>query len=201
MEKQLIISISREFGSGGHVIARMLSERYGLPMYDRNLLEEISKQKCLDSSTLYKYDEAKRNKLLSRTVRGYSSSPEDNVAYMQFDFLKEKAKSGESFVVLGRCAESILKDFDGLISIFVTGDLESRIRRTMERENLTYDQAKSKVAKHDKTRKAYHNNYSEGKWGDSRFYDMCINSSVVGVEDTCATIADFIDRKIKADNK
>ncbi len=201
MGKQLIISISREFGSGGHVIAKLLSERYGLPMYDRNLLEEISKEKQLDSSTLYKYDEAKRNKLLSRTVRGYSSSPEDNIAQMQFDFLREKANSGESFVVLGRCSESILRGYNGMISIFVTGDLECRIKRTMERDNLTFEQAKSRVAKHDKTRKAYHNNYSEGKWGDSRFYDMCINSSVLGIEGTYETIAEFVDRKVKADNK
>lgn len=200
MEKQLIISVSREFGSGGHVIAKMLAERYGLPMYDRNLLEEIAKSRQLDSEQLYKYDEAKRNKLLSRTVRGYSSSPEDNIAQLQFDFLREKAASGESFVVLGRCSESILRGNSGLISVFVLADLDFRIKRTMEHENLTFEQAKAKVTKHDRTRKAYHNNYSDSKWGDSRGYDLCIRSSVVGVEETCGAIAEFIDRKIKADN-
>ncbi len=200
MEKQLIISVSREFGSGGHVIAKMLSERYGLPMYDRNLLEEIAKAKQLDSDELHKYDEAKKNKLFSRTVRGYSSSPEDNIAQLQFDFLREKAKSGESFVVLGRCSESILREYDGLVSIFVLGDLDFRIRHTMERENLTYEQAQAKVTRHDKNRKAYHNNYSDGKWGDSRSYDLCIRSNTAGIEATGEVIADFIDKKIKADN-
>lgn len=200
MEKQLIISVSREFGSGGHVIAKMLSERYGLPMYDRNLLEEIANTKQLDSDELHKYDEAKKSKILSRTVRGYSSSPEDNIAQLQFDFLREKAKSGESFVVLGRCSESILKEYSGLVSIFVLGDLDFRIRHTMERENLTLEQAKAKVARHDKTRKAYHNGYSDSKWGDSRGYDLCIRSSTAGIEAACDVIADFIDKKIKADN-
>ena len=200
MEKQLIISVSREFGSGGHVIAKMLSERYGLPMYDRSLLEEIAKTKQLDSNELHKYDEAKKSKLFSRTVRGYSSSPEDNIAQLQFDFLREKAKSGESFVVLGRCSESILREYDGLVSIFVLGDLDFRIHHTMERENLTYEQAQAKVARHDKNRKAYHNNYSDGKWGDSRGYDLCIRSSTAGIKATCDVIADFIDKKIKADN-
>ena len=109
--EQVIISIGREFGSAGHEIAQKLSEHYGLPMYDHNLLDEIAGKKGLDSQTLREYDEVKRNRLLNRTVRGMDSSPARNLALMQFDFLREKAESGESFVVVGRCSETVLKSY------------------------------------------------------------------------------------------
>ena len=89
MEKQLIISIGREFGSAGHEIADRLAKHYGLPMYDHNLLREVAKERGLDAAKLEEFDEKKRNKLLTRTVRGMSNSPAQNVAQIQFDFLRE----------------------------------------------------------------------------------------------------------------
>ena len=82
MEKQLIISIGREFGSGGHVIAEALAKKFNIPMYDHNLLDHIAAEKNLDLETLKKFDEKPRNVLLSRTVKGHSSSPSDNIAMM-----------------------------------------------------------------------------------------------------------------------
>ena len=108
MEKQLIISVGREFGSGGHEVAQKLADDYGIALYDHDLLKEIATKKNLKSEDLEAYDELKWNRFLYRTVRGLNSSPEQNVANLQFDFLKEKAKSGESFVVVGRCSETIL---------------------------------------------------------------------------------------------
>ena len=110
MEKQLIISVGREFGSGGHEVAQKLADDYGIALYDHDLLKEIAAKKNLKSEDLEAYDELKWNRFLYRTVRGLNSSPEQNVANLQFDFLKEKAKSGESFVVVGRCSETILRE-------------------------------------------------------------------------------------------
>ena len=120
-QKQVIISIGREFGSAGHEIAERIAKRYGLSLYDHNLLREVADSHNVSSGELEIFDEMKHNKFLYRTVKGMSSSPADNVALMQFNFLREKAEKGESFVVVGRCSETILKDYPGLISIFVLG--------------------------------------------------------------------------------
>ena len=113
-KKQLIISVGREFGSGGHEIAQGLADHYGLPMYDHDLLREIAAKRNLDSNELAAYDEVKWNRFLYRTVRGLNSSPEQNVANLQFDYLREKAKAGDSFVVVGRCSETILREYNCL---------------------------------------------------------------------------------------
>ena len=200
MGKQLIISVGREFGSGGHVIAKLLADHYALPLYDRNILDEVSKAKNVSAEELHQYDEVPKSRLLTRSVRGFTNSIEENVAQLQFKYLKYIASEGRSFVVLGRCAETVLKGNKGLVSVFVLGDRESKIQRTMECEKLTRSEAESKLDRHDKSRKVYHNSHSDGKWGDSRSYDLCINSSRLGIEETAAVIIDFIDRKIKADN-
>ncbi|MCD7773892.1 MAG: cytidylate kinase-like family protein [Ruminococcus sp.] len=192
---QMIISIGREYGSGGHEIAQKLSEKLGIAMYDRNMLESIAEYKGVDYSELQKYDEAPRNKLMTRTIKGMSSSHEDNIAHMQFDYLKDKAENGESFVVVGRCAETVLKDYEGLVSFFVLGDKESRIQRIARVRNMSYDEAKSAVSRHDRSRKFYHNRYSDVKWGDSRNYDITINSSKIGVNEVVNILLDYIDKR------
>ena len=93
---------------------------------------------------------------------------------------------------MGRCAESVLKGTKGLITIFVSGNRESKIQRVMEKYHLGETEAIAKMLRHDKKRKQYHNLYSEGKWGDSRYYDMCINSSPLGVEGTLKILEDYI---------
>ncbi len=193
---QLIISIGREYGSGGHEIAEKLASKLDLPLYDRNMLEEIALDKNVDHSELEKYDESPKKKLLSRTVRGLSASNEQNIANMQFDYLKQKASQGKSFVVVGRCAETVLKGNDSLISIFIIGDMENRINRIAKLRNMTIDEAKSAVNRHDKTRKAYHNSYSDVKWGDSRNYDITINSSKIDLDEIVEMLLSYIDKRI-----
>ena len=136
MEKQLIISVGREFGSGGHEVAQKLADDYGIALYDHDLLKEIATKKNLKSEDLEAYDELKWNRFLYRTVRGLNSSPEQNVANLQFDFLKEKAKSGESFVVVGRCSETILREYESMVSIFIRGDKPQKAERIMKYYNM-----------------------------------------------------------------
>ena len=102
MGKQLIISVGREFGSGGYAIAEELARRFELPLYDNNLLEHLLRKGDF-SRKPEKHDERPKNRLFSRTVRGYSNSMQENLANMQFDYLKKKAAAGESFVIVGRC--------------------------------------------------------------------------------------------------
>ncbi len=192
MAKQFIIAIAREYGSGGRVIAEELAKRYNVNLYGKNLLDFIAKEKNLNLDKLKKYDEKARNPWLSRTVDGYSNSPEDTVAQMQFDYLKERAESGESFVVLGRCASYVLRDSDGLIKIFVTGEKDAKIKRIASIEKLNYGEAQILVEKRNKMRRNYHNYYSKEKWGDSRHYDLIVNSSKIGIDNTVDVIDSYI---------
>ena len=137
MGNQIIISISREYGSEGHTIAKQIAKDLGLPFYDRNMLDEIAKEKGFDPAVFAGVDEKPRNKLLSRRVKGYSNATEDNLAQMQFEFLRKKAASGESFVVLGRCSETILKEYDSLVSIFVTGNKNRKLKHVIEKFSLS----------------------------------------------------------------
>lgn len=197
MAKQLIISISREYASGGHVIAENLAKRFNLPLYDKNLLQEIAGAKNVKADKLLKYDEIPRNRLFSRSVRDHSNSPEVNIAHMQFDYLRKKAKNGDSFVIVGRCAESVLKEFDSLVPIFVLADMDWKINRVMEEHKISKDEAEWMVVRKNKARKSYHNYYCTGKWGDSRNYDISINSSKLGIERTVDILEEYIREKIK----
>lgn len=196
MEKQLIISIGREYGSGGHVIAEALAQRFGLPLYDSNLLECVEAEKKVGQGTYGKYDEKPRSRLFYRTVKGYSNSPQENVARMQFDFLKKMAAEGKSFVVVGRCSEYVLKGFPALISVFVLGDFDCKQKRIMERYHLSPEEAKQRMKKEDWSRKSYHNYYCDGKWGDSRSYDLSINSSRLGVDKTVDMLEEYIKERM-----
>ncbi len=195
MEKQLIISIGREFGSGGHEIAEMLAKHFSIHLYDKRLLDDIAQAKQVDSKTLEKYDEKPRNKWLTRSLYGYSQSMEENLANMQFEYIKNKADQGESFVVVGRCAETILKNHPALISIFVLGDWESKIGRVIRLYNLSKEDAETFTNRQDSKRKHYHNYYCKQKWGDSRNYDVAINSSKLGEELTADMLVDYITKR------
>ncbi len=195
MAKQLIISVGREFGSGGHIVAANLAKHFGLPLLDRNILADIAKEKNTSEEYLRKYDESGRNLLFSRTVNGFSNSPEEIVAQMQFDYIKAKADAGESFVVIGRCADFILRENPALIKIFVLGDKDVKIQRIMEREKLSADKAKTRMEQCDKRRKYFHNTHTENKWGDSRSYDITVNSSKLGLDGTTELLVKYIELK------
>lgn len=195
---QLIISVGREFGSGGHEIADKLSKHYNLPLYDHNLLREVATLMNVDHDDLKAFDETKKSRFFSRTVRGMSSSPAHNVAQLQFDYIKKKAEAGESFVIVGRCSETVLKDNSALVSLFILGDREVKVERIMKLYDKSKKDAFALMDDHDKYRKEYHNSHFPGKkWGDSRNYELCINSSKLGVDETVKIITAYIDARRK----
>ena len=195
MEKQLIISIGREVGSGGHEIAEKLAKHYNIQLLDKNILDEIANQKNVDATDLKEVDKKFIFPIVNRNVRGFSSSIQENVFLLQFDYLQEKAKEGESFVIVGRCGEDVLKDCDALVSIFVLGDKEVKKARIMQKYDKNEFMAERMMREKDTERKRYHNSFCEGKWGDSRNYDISVNSSVLGIDETVELLIDFIDRK------
>ena len=115
---------------------------------------------------------------------------------MQFDYIKKKAEAGESFVIVGRCSEIVLKDNPHLISIFVLGDREAKIKRVMEIYELDARHAEERMIEKDRRRKSYHNSHCKVKWGDSRNYDLSINSSKLGVEETVESLKNYIDARL-----
>lgn len=194
--KQLIISIGREFGSGGHEIAERIAKHFGMPIYDHNLLDKIAEQKNVESENLKEFDE-RRHHAMKRTVRGMSTSASENIANLQFEFLREKADSGESFVVVGRCSETILKEYPGLITIFINGDMEKKIERIIWKYNMSREDAIAFIKKKDRKRRIYHNTHCDSKWGDSRNYELTINSSKLGIDNSVNMLTAYIDERIK----
>ncbi len=197
MEKQIIISIGREYGSGGHYIAEALAKKFGIPLYDHNLLDEIAAERNIASDELKQYDEVPKKRLLSRTVKGYSNSPEENVAHLQFDYIKRLADKGKSFVIVGRCAEKVLSDNPNMVSLFILADRSAKLKRIREVRGMNEVEASAAMYRHDKHRKSYHNYYCEGKWGDSRCYELCINSTRLGLERTAEIVEAYIRARME----
>lgn len=192
---QLIICISREFGSGGRAIADILGAQLNIPVYEKNLLENLGIHRQEDVEDLYYRDEAPRWKIASRTVRGLTNSNEEALAALEFDFLRQMADNGDSFIVLGHCAEEVLKEYPCVITIFVSADENFKLERIMKESNIDREAAIKKMKRHNWKRKNYHNSYCTYKWGDSRNYMMCLKSSELGVEKTAQFIEDFIRLK------
>ena len=185
---QLIVSIGRESGSGGLEIARTLAKRFDLPLYNKSILQTAAEAKGLNAKELEQYDERPRSLLFYRSVKGFSNAPEDGVAQMQFDLLRRHAAAGESFVVLGRCAEEVLADYECLVSIFVEADLDFRIRRTP----LPGNEALEFIHKQDRQRRIYHDQHCKGDWGDAQSYDLVINSARLGIPGTVDVLEHYI---------
>ena len=198
MENQIIIALGREFGSGGHEAGQKLADRYAIKYLDHYLLQTIADEKCIDIDLLKKYDEKPKNRILSRMVSGYSNALEEHVANFQFDYIRRMADEGESFVLIGRCAEHILRGNPALISVFVLGNLDEKCKRIMDKYDLSHDEALRLMKRMDATRKSYHNYYCSGKWGDSRNYDLCINSSNLGVDGVVDIIELLVKRELSS---
>ena len=198
MDKQVLITVSRDFGSGGHEVAAELSKRFGLPLYDESILDSIAHQHNLKLDKLSRFDESPINIFTSRRVRGFSNSPEEHVSAMQARFLQQKAEAGESFVVLGRCGEEYLRGFSGLISIFILADREFKQRRTMRIDKVSAEEALELMARNDKRRKYLHNQICQGKWGDSRTYDICVNSARLDIRGTSDLLEAYVRARIAA---
>ncbi len=197
MGNQIIITISREYGSGGHEIASILANALNMEMYDRTLIKEIAKEMDMDVEELKKYDEQPRGLVRSRTVRSHSNSMEEILNEKQAEWIRRKADSGESFIVVGRRAKEILSGHPGLISIFITADEDYKVKRIMDDLQMNEEEARAQRIRVDRHRKTYHNRYSDHKWGDSRYYDLILNSSRLGSLGTAALVLFYVNARTR----
>ena len=194
MKDQIIITIGRESGSGGHAIAKKVADAMGIPCYDKKKLVEGTAQiSGMNKNYVRKLDEKPVGFPFSGRIGAFEESPESNVARMTFEYIRQIAASGESCVIVGRCADSVLKDNPNALRIFVVGDVEEKNKRLSNIQQITLEEADQERKETDRFRRAYHNFYSETKWGDSRAYDLIINSSRLGIQGTADYIKVFAD--------
>ncbi len=205
MGNNLIITIGRECGSGGRHIGKKLAEELGIKCYDKELIDVAVKNSGLCKEIFETHDEKPTSSFLYSLVMdtyslGYASSaymdmPLNHKVFLaQFDTIKEIA-SQESCVFIGRCADYALAEFPNVVTVFITADEDVKIKTLMERHNMGDQQAKSFMMKTDKKRASYYNYYSSKRWGDSKSYDLCINSSKVGIDGAIEIIKTFANAK------
>lgn len=192
MEKQIIITVGRESGSGGHAIAKKVAELMGISCYDKKkLVEGTAKLSGLNRNYVKKLDEKPVGFPFSGRIGSYEESPESNVARKTFDYIRRIAESGESCVIVGRCADSVLAGNPNALRVFVVGDADKKTKRIAKIQQISIEEAEAERKETDRFRRAYHNFYSDTKWGDSRAYDLIINSSRLGIQGTAEIIKQF----------
>ena len=191
-EKKIIINIGRQFGSGGKQIAMTLGQKLGIKVYDNELIAEASEKSGFSKSLLQRSDE---NRSLFSFSSFFSSdrygvvenfTSDNDMFKIQSTVIREIAENG-SAIFVGRCSDYILRDMDCL-DVFITAPAEERIKRVTERLGVTPEQAESICKKKDRSRETYYNYFTLGNWGVASNYDLCIDSSILGIEAT----ADFI---------
>lgn len=192
MKEQIIVAIGREHGSGGHYIAELVSKALGIKLYDKKTIEAAIVDQGYSQELISQKDERPVNFFASRRIGKFSNSIEVNVAERTFQMLRTKAAQGESFVVLGRCGEQVLKDNPNCISIFICGNPQFKLSRIMEKLGLDAEAAIEEIKTVDRSRKNYHNYYCDTKWGDACGYDMTVKSDVLGCEKTAEMLTGYI---------
>ena len=188
-----IYTIGREFGSGGKDIGLALAERLGVKCYDKELLAEAAKESGFCAEIFENHDERPTSSFLYSLVMdtysfgGYSTAPfldmplNHKVFLAQFDTIKKIAEK-ESCVIVGRCADYALADNPNCMNIFIHADLDYRAARIAKKMDLSANKARDLVHKTDKQRASYYNYYTSKKWGDSRSYDLTLDSGRIGID-------------------
>ena len=192
MKKQIIVAIGREHGSGGHYIADLIARELGVKLYDKVSIEKEITSGGYSEELVSEMDEKPVNFFASRRIGRFSNSLEVNVAEKTFAMLRSKAAEGESFVVIGRCGEQVLENNPNCISIFICGDPQFKLNRVMNKLGLNAEQAIEEIRNVDRSRKNYHNDYCDTKWGDARGYDLTVKSNVLGCERTAEMLVGYI---------
>ena len=202
-EKKTIITIGRQFGSGGHDIGEALAKELGIKLYDKDMLKRAAKESGLCEELFETHDEKPTNSFLYSLVMdtyslGYSAGtfsdmPINHKVFLaQFDAIK-KIADDESCVMVGRCADYALEGRDDVINVFIYADLDKRIRRVARELDITDAKAKDIINKNDKRRASYYNYYTNKEWGAANGYDLCINSAKLGIEGSVKAILDYIE--------
>ena len=198
-----IITIGRQAGSGGREIGEKLAQYFNIKYFDKELLTRAAKESGFCEEMIQLHDEKPTNSFLYNLVMdtysfGYNSSTfvdmpiSHKIFLAQFDTVKKIAQEGPC-VIVGRCADYALSEYDNVIKLFIYADEEDRIKRVMNTYGLSEKESRDRILKTDKQRQSYYNYYSSKKWGKAESYDLCINSSLLGIEGTEKLIIQAIE--------
>lgn len=197
-----IITVARQFGSGGREIAKALADELGIDFYDKELISMAAKESGMSPEVFEKIDEQATNSLLYSLSmglynfgNGFSAMGDlpvnDKLYIIQHKMIKKLADKGPC-VILGRCGDYVLKDYDNVVSIFINADMEYRKEHAVKYHNVDPRRAEQVVNKADKNRANYYSFYSGQKWGQAQNYDLCINSGRMTRDDAVSVIKTYV---------
>ena len=194
-----IITVGRQYGSGGRYVARLLAEKLNIPFYDKELLTEVAKDSGICKDLLEEHDEKNSRSFLFSLMGGTQPAGEASAMYMdmplnhriflaQFDTIRRIASEGPC-VIVGRCADYVLRDQENVLNVFIKADREERIRRIVEYYGADPLKAEEQLKKADRQRAAYYNYYATDSWGDVNNYDLCVDTGALGITGAVELIA------------
>lgn len=201
-KENLIISVGRQLGSGGRIIAKKLAEEFGCKFYDREVLNLAAKESGFSEEFFEKNDERKGflDQIFHMHVPFISDSSfydnglsQENLFRLQSNAIRKAAEESPC-VFVGRCADYVLREHKRIVTVFITADLSDRIHNICQRHGCTEEEAHKIISNQEDTRSSYYNYYTGKTWGSSASYDLCVNSSRLGLDGTKEFIADFIRR-------
>ncbi len=204
--KKFVLTIGRQFGSGGKEIGFKVAEKLGVKCYDKELIQVAARESGLSEQIFESHDEKPTQSFLYSLVMDTYSMGYNNTGFIdipishkvflaQFDAIKKLADT-ESCIIVGRCGDYALEDYENVVNVFIHADIEKRIERIKERKDIKKDSdAKDIIVKTDKKRSSYYNYYTNKKWEDAKSYDITINSNLFGIDGTVDFLVDIINKK------
>lgn len=199
-----VISIGRELGSGGREIAEKLAARLGIKYYDKKLIEIAATESGIDASVFADADERESSTFMGNVFSIHGSITDmfmsdscmglDNLFALQSETIRDLSQQ-ESCIIVGRCAEYVLREHPNMASIFITADYEERVKYICKNDNVKRERAIEIIEKGDKRRRQYHDYYTTTKWGVARCYDLCVNSSCLGIDGTVEFLYNYIKQR------
>lgn len=201
-KKSIIINVGRQIGSGGHIIATMLAEDFNCKVYDRELLNLAAKESGFSEKFFEQIDEKKSfMKTLFHTYVPFMAGDyydntfsQESLFKFQSDAIRKAADEG-TCIFVGRCADYVLRDHTNMVSTFITANFSDRVKRVSERKSCDKETAKKFINSGESDRSEYYNYYTGKKWGHCASYDLCVNTSILGLEETEKYIASFVRKK------
>lgn len=198
-----IITISRQYGSGGREIGAKLAARLGIPFYDHELISRAAKESGFSEEAFENAEKKATNSLLYSIAMGMNAygnqdigfthlSLDDQLFLAQSNVIRKVAKEGPC-VIVGRCADFVLKDFDNVVNVFIWADLEARKKRAIEIYHLNPDKAEDEIIKTDKRRINYYNYHASEKWGKAENYHLSIRSDYIGIDQSVECILKYLE--------
>lgn len=204
-----VISISREFGSGGRLIGKRLAARLGIPCYDRSLIQKTSEKSGLSPDFIARAEERARSRFhlsiapigIGTSALGHQGVPVSHQAFFaQAEVIRELADEGPC-VIVGRCSDYVLGERPECLKVFIHADLPSRVERCVEEYHIPSEDMERRVVQMDRGRANYYNYYTGHTWGDMRRYDLTLNSSTTGIDGAVELIASLVQSRMVRDAK